>query len=106
MSNPDGPRGPRRQVQIGLIMLASRTALPIILVGVGYSRCWRLKSWDGFFLPKPFSRVHMRSALMLPEEFAGDRDEAAARLQERLRALNPDRVPSPYRPREKKRSAD
>jgi lysophospholipid acyltransferase (LPLAT)-like uncharacterized protein len=57
--NPDGPRGPRRQVQIGLIVLASRTGLPIILVGVGYSRCWRMKSWDRFAVPKPFSNVYV-----------------------------------------------
>jgi lysophospholipid acyltransferase (LPLAT)-like uncharacterized protein len=24
---------------------------------IEYSRCWRLKSWDGFAIPKPFSRV-------------------------------------------------
>ncbi|HLW67948.1 MAG TPA: lysophospholipid acyltransferase family protein [Gemmataceae bacterium] len=57
--NPDGPRGPRREVQVGLVMLASRTGLPIILVGVGYSRCWRLKSWDRFAIPKPFSNVYV-----------------------------------------------
>src|SRR5262249_33143303 len=34
---PDGPRGPRRRVQPGLVYLASRCGLPIVLGGVGYS---------------------------------------------------------------------
>lgn len=52
---PDGPRGPRRRVQLGLIFLASRTGLPIIPVGIGYARAWRLRSWDRFALPRPWS---------------------------------------------------
>ena len=52
---PDGPRGPRRQVQLGLIFLASRTGLPIVPVGMGYARAWRLRSWDRFAIPHPWS---------------------------------------------------
>jgi lysophospholipid acyltransferase (LPLAT)-like uncharacterized protein len=51
---PDGPRGPRRQVQPGMIMLAARSGLPVIPVGIGFSRAWRAGSWDRFALPKPF----------------------------------------------------
>ena len=54
---PDGPRGPRRQVQLGVVLLASCTGLPIVPVGVGYSRAWRARSWDRFAVPKPFSTV-------------------------------------------------
>ncbi len=52
---PDGPRGPRRQVQMGLIYLAAKTELPIIPTGVGFERSWRLRSWDRFAVPKPWS---------------------------------------------------
>jgi lysophospholipid acyltransferase (LPLAT)-like uncharacterized protein len=52
---PDGPRGPRRQVQMGLIYLAARTELPIVPTGVGFQRPWRLRSWDHFAVPKPWS---------------------------------------------------
>lgn len=51
---PDGPRGPRRRVQPGMIVLASRTGLPVVPVGVGYSREWRAQSWDRFAVPRPF----------------------------------------------------
>jgi lysophospholipid acyltransferase (LPLAT)-like uncharacterized protein len=53
----DGPKGPRRRFQIGAVYLASRTGLPIVPIGFGYSRCWRAKSWDRFAIPLPFSRV-------------------------------------------------
>ena len=51
---PDGPRGPRRQLQQGLIYLASRTGMPIVPVGVGYERAWRAKNWDRFAIPRPW----------------------------------------------------
>ena len=43
---PDGPRGPRRVLQSGIIYLAAKTALPIIPVGYGYSAVRRARSWD------------------------------------------------------------
>ena len=52
---PDGPRGPRRRVQPGLVYLAARTGLPIVPTAFGYERPWRLRSWDCFAIPKPFS---------------------------------------------------
>jgi lysophospholipid acyltransferase (LPLAT)-like uncharacterized protein len=54
---PDGPRGPRRQVQQGLTYLAARTGLPIVPIGIAFRKPWRLGSWDRFALPKPWSRA-------------------------------------------------
>src|SRR5436190_464721 len=54
---PDGPRGPRRQVQPGLLYLAARTGLPIVPVGIGYDRPWRMRSWDRFAVPRPWTRA-------------------------------------------------
>jgi lysophospholipid acyltransferase (LPLAT)-like uncharacterized protein len=51
---PDGPRGPRREVQEGLIYMASRAGLQIIPTGFGYDRPWRLRSWDRFAIPRPW----------------------------------------------------
>ncbi|MDR2441536.1 MAG: lysophospholipid acyltransferase family protein [Planctomycetaceae bacterium] len=53
---PDGPRGPRRKLSIGAIFLASRLQIPIVLLGVGYDHPWRIRSWDRFAIPRPFSR--------------------------------------------------
>jgi lysophospholipid acyltransferase (LPLAT)-like uncharacterized protein len=55
---PDGPRGPRRRVQPGLVFLASRCGLPIVMGGVGYSRAWRARSWDRFVIPWPGSTAY------------------------------------------------
>jgi lysophospholipid acyltransferase (LPLAT)-like uncharacterized protein len=54
---PDGPRGPRRVVQPGLVYVASRNGMKIVPLGVGYARPWRLGSWDRFAIPKPCSRA-------------------------------------------------
>jgi lysophospholipid acyltransferase (LPLAT)-like uncharacterized protein len=54
---PDGPRGPRRRVQPGLIYLAARTGLPIVPFGIAFSGAWRMRSWDRFALPHPFSEA-------------------------------------------------
>ena len=54
---PDGPRGPRRRVQQGLVYLAARTGLPVVPAGFAYDRPWRARSWDRFAVPRPFSRA-------------------------------------------------
>jgi lysophospholipid acyltransferase (LPLAT)-like uncharacterized protein len=53
---PDGPRGPRHRVQIGVIELAKLTGRPIIPVSFGASRKKTFKTWDHFLLPYPFSK--------------------------------------------------
>ena len=94
---PDGPRGPCYDFKPGALIVARRTAAPLLLVGGTFDSAWRLKSWDRFILPKPFSRVRMRCELIAPEQ-CQDRDAALALLERRLRILNPDPIgfePSP-----------
>lgn len=68
MVTPDGPQGPRRRVQLGLIFLASFTGLPIVPCGVGYANAWRARSWDKLALPLPWStgRGIMAPAISIP----------------------------------------
>jgi lysophospholipid acyltransferase (LPLAT)-like uncharacterized protein len=54
---PDGPRGPRREIKRGLAYLASRTGMRVVPFGVGFSSCWRAKSWDRTAIPKPGSTL-------------------------------------------------
>jgi len=54
---PDGPRGPRRQLTPGAIYLASKLGIPLVAMGIGYDRPWRLPSWDRFAVPRPSSRA-------------------------------------------------
>ena len=53
---PDGPQGPRRVLAQGPVYLASKLGLPLVLLGMGYDRPWRARSWDRFAIPRPFSR--------------------------------------------------
>ncbi len=54
---PDGPQGPRRRMSIGPIYLASRLGVPLVPVGFGYDRPWRMPTWDRFAVPRPFTRA-------------------------------------------------
>lgn len=56
---PDGPRGPRHTMNVGVAWLARGTGAPILPVGCAVDRAWRLRSWDQFTIPKPFARLHV-----------------------------------------------
>jgi lysophospholipid acyltransferase (LPLAT)-like uncharacterized protein len=53
---PDGPRGPRRRVQPGVVAIARLTGLPVIPVTFSASPSRRLRTWDGTLLPRFFSK--------------------------------------------------
>jgi lysophospholipid acyltransferase (LPLAT)-like uncharacterized protein len=89
---PDGPRGPCYQMKPGVVIVPRRTNAPLLLIGGEFSAAWQLRSWDRFYLPKPFSRVRLRCELVGSDQLA-DRDAALERLQARMLALNPDRAP-------------
>jgi lysophospholipid acyltransferase (LPLAT)-like uncharacterized protein len=86
---PDGPRGPCYDLKPGAIIVSRRTSAPMLVIGGEFKSAWRLRSWDGFYLPKPFSRVRMRCEVVTADELT-DRDAAMVMLRERLLALNPD----------------
>jgi lysophospholipid acyltransferase (LPLAT)-like uncharacterized protein len=81
---PDGPRGPLREVQPGVILAAAATGLPIQPIAVAASRAKLLRSWDRFMVPVPFSTVHFVYGEPLSVERRGDMTEAAAELKRRL----------------------
>ena len=59
MVTPDGPRGPAYELGQGVVFLAQQSGAAVVPVNLEYSSCWRLKSWDRFILPKPFSKVQV-----------------------------------------------
>jgi lysophospholipid acyltransferase (LPLAT)-like uncharacterized protein len=85
---PDGPRGPIYVCKPGAVVVARRAGVPILLVGMNYESAWRLRSWDKFYLPRPFSRVHLKLR-ELPMAALRAEDSPAA-LEAALRELNPD----------------
>ncbi|HET9869160.1 MAG TPA: lysophospholipid acyltransferase family protein, partial [bacterium] len=54
---PDGPRGPRRRLKPGVAKIAALSGRPVVPFAFEAEKCWRLKSWDRFIIPKPFSRA-------------------------------------------------
>lgn len=86
---PDGPRGPLESFAPGALIVSQRTGAPLVLITVDAPRAWRLKSWDRFLIPKPFTRVTIAYEDPLRVE-ASDARAAAAQAplwQERLRNL-------------------
>jgi len=87
---PDGPRGPVYELGPGIILLAQKSGSPIQPINMEFSSCWRVKSWDRFILPRPFSKVrvifgplHRVKSTTTPEEFEAER----LRLQNAMMAL-------------------
>jgi lysophospholipid acyltransferase (LPLAT)-like uncharacterized protein len=74
---PDGPRGPARSFAPGALIAAQRAGAPVIAVGVAAKRAWHLRSWDGFVIPKPFSRVNIAYSDPVELEFTTARAAAA-----------------------------
>ncbi|SNB45018.1 lysophospholipid acyltransferase family protein [Geobacter sp. DSM 9736] len=53
---PDGPRGPAEVVKPGVAQIAKLTGLPVLPFAISASRKVRLKSWDRFMIPLPFTK--------------------------------------------------
>lgn len=86
---PDGPRGPRYDFKPGAALLARKANCPVALLGLNYRRAWRLRSWDGFYLPWPFSHVEIigRACEVKPQQAIR---ETAHELRAGLLALTRD----------------
>lgn len=86
---PDGPRGPIYSLEPGVLVVTRRTQAPLLLIGVEFTGAWRLKSWDRFYLPHPFSTVKLRTRT-LPAQKADGSKLTADEVRETLLAINPD----------------
>ncbi len=90
---PDGPRGPCYVVNEGVISAAQLTGLTVIPVSYHLGWKFRIKSWDRFQIPLPFSRcdVVYGAPLRVPRETTPEQREAMRReLEAKLIALAPD----------------
>lgn len=90
---PDGPRGPRRECAAGPIYLASKLGMPIVAMGFAYQRPWRLRSWDRFAVPKPFSRGRAVTSeeIFIPADLDRAQIEAwRLRIESRLNEVSDD----------------
>lgn len=91
VTTPDGPRGPVYQAQAGTIVVAQLSGAPIYPMSYSAERAWRLRSWDRFMIPKPFSRVSVvvGEPIRVPRQLdEAGREEARAALEAALLAVD------------------
>jgi lysophospholipid acyltransferase (LPLAT)-like uncharacterized protein len=86
---PDGPRGPAYELGQGIIFLAQQSGAEVVPINLEYSSYWRVKSWDRFILPKPFSSVrvifgqpHRVAMTSSDEEFERERQRLQAAMMQ------------------------
>ncbi len=87
---PDGPRGPCRRVQIGVIELAKLTGRAVIPLTFSASKRKVFNTWDQFLLPYPFSRGVFIWGEPIEVDSHGDRtylEEKRVLLENRLNEL-------------------
>jgi hypothetical protein len=87
---PDGPRGPRRRVQPGVITLARLSGSPIVPVSYSARPARRLGSWDRTLLPLPFARavfVYGEPIVVARDADATECERARRSLEETLDRL-------------------
>ena len=94
---PDGPKGPVYACRPGIIKLASLSGMPIVPIRIHYSCCYRVDSWDRFFVPLPFSKVTLElgNPLAIPEKL--DADELSAQCRRLEKALRDEDYSSFYK---------
>jgi lysophospholipid acyltransferase (LPLAT)-like uncharacterized protein len=78
----DGPRGPAREVQPGVVFLAGATRQPILPYHIEADRHWTLRSWDRTQIPKPFSTVALVIGPAI--EVPGTQEETLERMRAEL----------------------
>ncbi len=80
---PDGPKGPRHEVQDGVIAIAQKSKAKVIIFSVVPQKFWQLKSWDRFSIAKPFTTIDMYASE--PIDIVGmDHEEARRVIKEKL----------------------
>ena len=91
----DGPRGPRYVAKPGPIVVARATGVPMSAFHIALDRAWILKTWDGFMIPKPFTRALLRVSRKIPVPPDGEDGEYLKELQaalDRVRAFAEENV--------------
>ena len=92
MVTPDGPRGPRRQMSVGIVFLASHTGRAVVPTAYSCSRRWTFKgNWTDLVIPKPFAKVFLLAGDPIKVPPALGRDELqgyASLIQVEMDRLN------------------
>ncbi|MFK8082728.1 MAG: lysophospholipid acyltransferase family protein [Granulosicoccus sp.] len=87
---PDGPTGPIYECKPGVPMLARISQCPMLPMAYAATHAIKLRSWDKFMLPVPFSRIviGIGPALHVPKDQQEmDITTACSEMNERLQSV-------------------
>lgn len=88
----DGPKGPRREIKIGMLLAAQKTGVPVYLARL-HAKGFRFeKAWDKCLLPYPFAKITIIQSEPIYIDKNLDRAELEAlgrELSQQLNELSP-----------------
>jgi len=79
----DGPKGPVHQMKPGALFLAKKMNAPIVPLADSAFPAWTFRSWDRFFLPRPFAR----SVLVFGDPIRVSPDFSEETVQKEIRKI-------------------
>ena len=82
---PDGPRGPKCEIQPGIILAAQKTGLPIIPLASSVKRKYVIRHWDEFHIPYPFNKVAICHGQPI---YVSENDDIEKKSQELKKAID------------------
>ena len=84
---PDGPRGPRKSIANGVLLMGMKSGVGICPCKIAPRRYWELRTWDKFCIPKPFTRIdyYIGEPLFLQPDC--DLEKAREELRARMEGL-------------------
>jgi hypothetical protein len=80
--NPDGPDGPTHQPKMGVVFVAHKVGALLVPAAAYTKTCYRVRRWDRYTVPLPFSRIVFY--LGLPMEVEGNAETARCTIRARL----------------------
>ncbi len=101
---PDGPRGPMYEMSPGVSLLLRHTNARVVFLMCKPRRARRINSWDGMYLPCPFTTVEFDAVPADDDLRTGADDDYTFRdtLQKHYRGLTVDDIPHPRQRRDEK----
>lgn len=87
---PDGPKGPKYEVQDGLLFLAKKTGFPVIPISYTADKVYRFKSWDRFMMPLPFAHIKVIYGQPIIASDDMPKEELRKRIKDALMAITID----------------
>ncbi len=70
---PDGPKGPRHELQEGILYLPQKLSLPLVAIRVDYRGFTINKSWDKIKFPYPFAPITFTFGVLPADEINSEK---------------------------------